>query len=182
MHAINRKGRLLETYSLILIDLICVAAAYATALVLRFRSVAAALANPLHYTVGLYLMLLCVLYGVMMDWNRGIFRRGYFREGVAIAKYDFAMMLAILVILYVTQQGSDYSRLTFAFFTIANFLYTYALHCAFKGFMKNYYNRSRSAEQLMVVTEKAYAEEILKKIEFQEKFFDGKLYTEKKGK
>ena len=164
MHAINRKGRLIETYSLILIDLICVAAAYATALVLRFRSVKLALANPLHYTVGLYLMLLCVLYGVMMDWNRGIFRRGKYREAVAVAKYDFLMMLAILVILYVTRQGSDYSRLTFGYFTIANFIYTYLLQSAFKWFMSNYYNRSRSADQLMIVTEAAYAEEIIKKI------------------
>ena len=164
MHAINRKGRLIETYSLILIDLLCVVLAYITALVLRFKSLEKALGTPLHYTVGFYLMLLCVLYGVMLDWNRGIFRRGYFREAVAVAKYDFVMMLAIVVILYVTRQGSDYSRLTFGFFTIANFIYTYLMQCGFKWLMLGYYNRSSSADQLMIVTEKAYAADIIKKI------------------
>lgn len=164
MHAINRKGRLIETYSLILIDLICVAAAYVTALLLRFQNIRSALSNPLHYTVGLYLMLFSVLYGVMGDWNRGMFRRSKYREAVAVAKYDFVMMLAILVILYVTQQGGMYSRLTFGYFTIANFLYTYLMQCAFKSYMMCFYNNSRNAEQLMIVTEEAYAAELVKKI------------------
>ena len=55
MQAINRKGKLIETYCLILIDLLCVVLAYLTALVLRFHTVSAALfSNPLHYTVGFF--------------------------------------------------------------------------------------------------------------------------------
>ncbi|MBR6316226.1 MAG: sugar transferase [Lachnospiraceae bacterium] len=164
MHAINRKSRLIETYSLILIDLLCVVLAYATALVLRFKDLKIALSNPLHFMVGFYLMLLCVLYGVMLDWNRGFFRRGYLREAVAIGKYDFVMMIAIVVILYLTKQGGLYSRLTFGFFTIANFVYTYILHSFFKWVMLNYYRKSANADQLMIVTEKECAEDIVKKI------------------
>lgn len=164
MHAINRKGKLVETYSLILIDLICVAAAYLTALFLRFHSISKAMENPLHYIVGIYLMFLCVLYSVMTDWNRGVFRRGYFVEGVAIAKYDFIMMLALIVILYVTRRGSDYSRLTFGFFGIANFLYTYLFHTLFKWFMLNFYNKSNSVDQLMIITESAYINEFVDRI------------------
>ncbi len=164
MHAINRKGKLVETYSLILIDLICVAAAYLTALFLRFHSISQAMENPLHYIVGIYLMFLCVLYSVMTDWNRGVFRRGYFVEGVAIAKYDFIMMLALVVILYVTRRGSDYSRLTFGFFGIANFLYTYLFHTLFKWFMLNFYNKSTNVDQLMIITENAYIDEFVERI------------------
>ncbi len=164
MHAINRKGKLVETYSLILIDLICVAAAYMTALFLRFHSIRLAMENPLHYIVGIYLMFLCVLYSLMTDWNRGVFRRGYFVEGVAIAKYDFIMMLALIVILYVTRRGSDYSRLTFGFFGIANFVFTYALHTLFKWFMLNFYNKSTNVDQLMIITESAYIDEFVERI------------------
>ena len=88
MQTINRKGRLIETYSLILIDLICVLGAYLTALLLRFGNVQQALNTQLHYTVGVFMMLFCVLYGVMSDWNRGFFKRGFFVEGIAILKYD----------------------------------------------------------------------------------------------
>ncbi len=164
MHAINRKGRLIETYSLIVIDLICVGAAYMTALMLRFKTWEKAMENPLHYTVGIYLMLLCVLYGVMLDWNRGIFRRGYFREAVAVAKYDFVMMIALVVILYLTRRGSDYSRLTFGLFAIANFIFTYLLQTCFKWFMLNLYRQSNNADQLMIVTENAYINEFVERI------------------
>ena len=70
MQAINRKARLLETYSLILIDLLCVIAALLTALILRFGSIQRALTMPVHYTVAIYMMLFSVLYNVMADWNR----------------------------------------------------------------------------------------------------------------
>ena len=61
MQTINRKGRLVETYSLILIDLIAVLGAYMTALLLRFGNVHQAISMQLNYTVGIYMMLFCVL-------------------------------------------------------------------------------------------------------------------------
>ena len=164
MQAINRKSRLLETYSLILIDLLCVIAALATALVLRFGDVQKALSTPVHYTVGIYMMLFSVLYNVMADWNRGFFKRGYFVEFIAIIKYDVVMMAAIACIMYVTHVAGDYSRLTFGFFAVTNLIYTMAAHCAFKAFMLKYYRKSSSSDKVMIVTEADYAEDILKRI------------------
>lgn len=165
MQTINRKGRLIETYSLILIDLICVLGAYLTALLLRFGNVQQALNTQLHYTVGVFMMLFCVLYGVMSDWNRGFFKRGFFVEGIAILKYDAVMMLAIVLVLYLTHSAGDYSRLTFGYFAIANAIYTFILHCLFKIFMLDYYAKSNNSDKVMIVTEAEYAEEILEKIQ-----------------
>lgn len=164
MQTINRKGRLVETYSLILIDLIAVLGAYMTALLLRFGNVHQAISMQLNYTVGIYMMLFCVLYGVMSDWNRGFFRRGFFVEGIAVLKYDIVMMIAIVVIMYLTHIAGDYSRLIFGYFAVANAVYTFALHCVFKVFMLDYYSKSNNSDKLMIVTEAEYAEEIIKKI------------------
>ena len=164
MQTINRKGRLVETYSLILIDLIAVLGAYMTALLLRFGNVHQAISMQLNYTVGIYMMLFCVLYGVMSDWNRGFFRRGFFVEGIAVLKYDVVMMIAIVVIMYLTHIAGDYSRLIFGYFAVANAVYTFALHCVFKVFMLDYYSKSNNSDKLMIVTEAEYAEEIIKKI------------------
>ncbi len=164
MQAINRKARLLETYSLILIDLICVIAALATALILRFGSIKQALSMPVHYTVGIYMMLFCVLYNVLADWNRGFFKRGTFVEFVAVVKYDIVMMAAIACIMYVTHVAGDYSRLTFGYFAIGNLIYTMAAHCGFKYFMLRFYQKSSSSDKVMVVTESDYAEELIKRI------------------
>ncbi len=164
MQAINRKARLLETYSLILIDLLCVIAALVTALVLRFGDVQRALTMQVHFTVGIYMMLFSVLYNVMADWNRGFFKRGTFVEFVAIVKYDIVMMAAIACIMYVTHVAGDYSRLTFGYFAIFNLIYTMAAHCGFKTFMLRYYQKSSSSDKVMVVTEGDYAEELIKRI------------------
>ncbi len=164
MQAINRKARLLETYSLILIDLLCVIAALVTALILRFGGVKQALTMPVHYTVAIYMMLFSVLYNVMADWNRGFFKRGAFVECVAIVKYDIVMMAAIACIMYMTHVAGDYSRLTFGYFAVFNFIYTLAAHCGFKAFMLRYYQKSNSSDKVMVVTEGDYAEELIKRI------------------
>ncbi len=164
MQAINRKSRLVETYSLIIIDLLCVIVALATALVLRFGNIQQALTVQVHYTVGIYMMLFSVLYNVMADWNRGFFKRGYFVEFVAVVKYDIVMMAAIACIMYVTHVAGDYSRLTFGYFAVANLLYTMGAHCAFKYLMLRYYQKSNSSDKVMVVTEGDYAEELIKRI------------------
>ncbi|MBQ8527192.1 MAG: sugar transferase [Lachnospiraceae bacterium] len=164
MQSINRKGRLLETYSLILIDLLCVIAAVATALLLRFGNVQQALTVQVHYTVGIYMMLFSLLYNVLADWNRGFFKRGYFVEFVAVVKYDIVMMAAIACIMYMTHVAGDYSRLTFGYFAVANLIYTMAAHCGFKNFMLKFYQKSNSSDKVMVVTEGDYAEELIKRI------------------
>ncbi len=164
MQAINRKGRLLETYSLTLLDLLCVIAALVTALLIRFGNLQQALGVQVHYTVGIYMMLFSVLYNVMADWNRGFFKRGYFVEFVAIVKYDIVMMAAIACIMYITHVAGDYSRLTFAYFGIFNFIYTMIAHCGFKQFILRFYQKSNSSDKVMVVTESDYAEELIKRI------------------
>lgn len=164
MQAINRKARLLETYSLILIDLLCVIAALVTALVLRFGGIQRALTMPVHYTVAIYMMLFSVLYNVMADWNRGFFKRGTFVEFIAIVKYDIVMMAAIACIMYITHVAGEYSRLTFGYFALFNLIYTMTAHCGFKSFMLRYYQKSNSSDKVMVVTEGDYAEELIKRI------------------
>ena len=59
MQTINRKGRLVETYSLILIDLIAVLGAYMTALLLRFGNVHQAISMQLNYTDAVLRALWC---------------------------------------------------------------------------------------------------------------------------
>lgn len=164
MQAINRKSRLLETYSLILIDLLCVIAALVTALIIRFGNVQQALSVQVHYTVGIYMMLFSLLYNVMADWNRGFFKRGYFVETVAVIKYDVVMMAAIAIIMFLTQVAGDYSRLTFVYFATANFVYTLGAHCAFKVLVFRCYQKSNSSDKVMVVTESDYAEELIRHI------------------
>ena len=111
MQQFNRKSRFIEVYCILLIDLLCVVLAYMLALIIRFKSFTSILSDAsemgiqLHYNVWVYFMLFCVLYTILMDWNRHFFSRGYYVEGIAILKYEIVMVASIGFVLYLTQNA-----------------------------------------------------------------------------
>lgn len=164
MHQFNHKNRLVETYSLILIDLISVTLAYILAMLIRFGSVRQFFRMEVHYTVFGYLLLFCVLYSVMTEWNRGFFNRGYLVEFIAILKYNIVMAAGIGCLLFLVKIANDFSRLIFGFFAIGNVLITYILHILFKKYMLYFYRNSRSSDKVLVVTQDGCAEDLMKRI------------------
>lgn len=165
MHQFNHKNRLIETYSLILIDLISVTLAYLLALFLRFGNVRSVFYMDVHYSVWGYLMLFCVLYGVMTEWNRGFFTRGYMVELIAICKYDIVMSVAIGCFLFLIKIADDFSRLTFGYFSILNITITYILHTLFKRYMLLFYKNSKSSDKIMIVTQEECVSQLLQRIQ-----------------
>ena len=170
MQQINRKSKLMEVYCLLLIDLFCVVGAYMIALLLRFKNFenlrldTVEYGLQLHYNVCVYFMLFCVLYTIMMDWNRHFFTRSPYVEAIAIIKYEISMVAFIGFVLYLTQNAQKLSRLFFAYFAVCNFLLTYVAHILFKKFMMNYYKKSNSSDKVMVITDSEYAKDVLKKL------------------
>ena len=170
MQQINRKSKLIEVYCLLLIDLICVVGAYVIALLIRFKDLRAVMMGAteygmqLHYNVCVYFMLFCVLYTIMVDWNRHFFSRGPYVEGIAIIKYEVTMVAFIGFVLYLTQNAQRLSRLFFVFFAICNFILTFVGHILFKKYMMRYYKRSNSSDKVMVITDSEYAKDVLKKL------------------
>ena len=170
MQQINRKSKLIEVYCLLLIDLFCVVGAYVLALFLRFGSYANLVIDTLeiglqiHYNVCVYFMLFCVLYTIMVDWNRHFFTRSPYVEAIAIFKYEVTMVAFIGFVLYLTQNAQKLSRLFFACFAVCNFVLTYVAHLLFKKFMMRYYKRSNSSDKVMVITDSEYARDVIKKL------------------
>ena len=149
MNQFNRKHKLIETYSLLLIDLLCILGAYACALFLyRYKHEM----NETDYIVGTLLMAFCLLYTLAMDWNRGFFGRGYYVELVAILKYEFAMVIAIGFVLFIIREAGNASRGVFVYFAIINLLFTYLTHIAFKKYMQTFYRDGRHSDKVLIVT------------------------------
>lgn len=170
MQQFNRKSKIIEVYCILLIDLLCVVLAYITALLIRFQSFEVAGSNipemglQLHYNICVYFMLFCVLYTVLMDWNRHFFSRGFYVEGIAILKYEFVMIVCIGFMLYLTQYAQKLSRLFFAYYAIGNFILTYIGHMIFKAFMLSYYKKSENSDKVMVITDSEYVKDIVRKL------------------
>ena len=164
MQQIHRKSKLIETYCVLVIDFASIVLSYLLAMFIRFGTIRNADRLSLHYNVCMYMMLFCLLYSVLIDWNRHFFGRGYYTEFVAVLKYDIIMSIAVGCLLFLTKDAENLSRLTFGYFGVFNLIFTYLLHIAFKRYMVNYYKRSNASDKVLVVTDSEYAEKVLKRI------------------
>lgn len=162
MQRISKKSRLLETYALIFIDVLGILISYAGALLLRFQGEGVAY-SQIHFSVGAYIVIIALLYSIMTEWNRGFFDRGYLVEIIAITKYNLVLLLAISTIVFLIKL-EGFSRLVFGYFAALNIVVTYVLHLLFKKYMLEHYRNSASSDKVMVVTEKKYADKLMKTV------------------
>lgn len=174
MENIRRKNKMIETYSVLIIDLICVAVSYMLALYIRFNIIHYEIyPKQFHLMVGTYIVVLCLLYNIFLDANRNFFTRGYYQEFYYTVRYTVILVVGLVVVLYLTQQAYDFSRSVYAIFAILNILITYAVHMLFKKVMWKYYRTSASSEKLLVVTRDIMAEEVIGNlIEGKEWYYD----------
>jgi len=161
MNQFNRKYKLIETYSLLAIDIVCILLAYAGALVLYSHKHTV---TQTDYLLCLLLMVFCLLYTLVIDWNRTFFGRGYYVEAVAILKYEGSMILATGFILFLIKQANNTSRGVFVFFAVVNYIITYLMHIAFKKYMRTYYRASRSSDKVLIVTTSKALDQVLRNI------------------
>lgn len=162
MQRISKKSRLLETYAMIFIDVLGILISYAGALLLRFQGGGVAFSQT-HFSVGAYIIIIALLYSIMTEWNRGFFDRGYLVEIIAITKYNIVLLLAISTIVFLIKMDG-FSRLVFGYFAVLNIIVTYVLHLLFKKYMLGHYRNSASSDKVMVVTEKKYADKLMKTV------------------
>ena len=127
---------MIETYSVLIIDILGVVVAYALALFIRFNIINYEIyPKQFHLMVGAYIVVLCLLYNMFLDANRNFFTRGYYQEFYYTARYTLILVVGLVVVLYLTQQAYAFSRSVYIIFAILNTLITYAAHLLFKKSM-----------------------------------------------
>lgn len=162
MENIRRKNKMIETYSILLIDILSVTVSYVLSLYIRFRIIHyEEYPKQFHFMVGAYILVLCLLYNMFLDANRNFFTRGYYQEFYYTVRYTAILVVGLVVVLYLTQQAYAFSRSVYIIFAILNTLITYLAHMAFKKFMWKYYRRSEGADKLLVVAGDADMEKVL---------------------
>ena len=162
MENIRRKNKMIETYSILLIDILSAVISYALALFIRFNIINYEIyPKQFHLMVGAYIVVLCLLYNMFLDANRNFFTRGYYQEFYYTVRYTGILVVGLVVVLYLTQQAYDFSRSVYAIFAVLNILITYAVHMIFKKVMWKYYRKSASAEKMLVITRDITADEVI---------------------
>ena len=151
----NRKMKLIESYLLLLADLVSITLAYAAAILLRFQKFAWVMEPELHFLVYIGFLLFCTIYSFFLDWNREFLRRGILVELIAVTKFDIFMQLAVMACLFILQRGADVSRLAIGYFAIFNLLLVWVVRIVMKKALRVYFTAGSNIVKLMIITKKA---------------------------
>lgn len=162
MNLVHRKNNLIQTYSLVVIDVLCVLISYVTAYWVRYRNSQSM--GQIDFVLILLLVLFCVLYNFLLDWNHFIFKRGYFDELVAVFKYILILTIMLGFSVFLLRQGESFSRLVFGGFAVLDMVLTYIGHQLFKKYLCIHYKKSASSEKVLVVTEEEHIERVLQDV------------------
>lgn len=165
MQNIKRKNRMIETYSLLCLDMVALVVSYTAALLLYNLTRVEIYDGTTHRMGYWYLLLFCVLYSVFIEGNRDFFTRGYYVEFVAIVKYTLTLMIGLVMVMFFTKEVALLSRLIFGFFAVFNIIFTYIFHVLFKKYMLVYYRKSKNSSKVMVVTTDDRVEKIVEDLQ-----------------
>lgn len=160
----NQKQTVLQNYTLFFSDMISIGISYALAILTRGIVKDFLHATQYYLLILFFAVILCLLSYVLLNWNAGFITRGYLAEFIFVLKYDISLGCGLGVFLFLTQKAQDFSRLAFAYFLIYNMIFTYLFHLTAKHFFTKIYMRSNSSYKMMVITESAFAKELLSKL------------------
>ena len=161
MNSYNKKYQLIETYAVLLIDLICVSLSYFVAYLMRFGVFDGIRSRDRWLQVYLFCLFFCLLYNFTTDGYRHFFKRGYFEEFLFVFKYNIVMFLVVSAGVYALRMELDFSRLVLGYFVVINLFLSYGVRLLFKRLMRSYYRKSYSSDKILVVTTSDELEKVM---------------------
>lgn len=161
MSNISQKQRLIQNYTLLGVECICIVLSFTLAIFTRGVQESWYTFSRSYMMTIAYILFFHLLSYYMFDWNINIFKRGYYVEFIAVFKYNVVLILILSFFLFVTKIADDFSRLVFVFFFVYNILLTYIGHLLLKQYFVKIYRTSSSSNKLFLITFSDYAEQVL---------------------
>lgn len=161
MSNISQKQRLIQNYTLLGVECICIVLSFTLAIFTRGVQESWYTFSRSYMMTIAYILFFHLLSYYMFDWNINIFKRGYYVEFIAVFKYNVVLILILSFFLFVTKIADDFSRLVFVFFFIYNTILTYIGHLLLKQYFVKIYRTSSSSNKLFLITFSDYAEQVL---------------------
>lgn len=163
MSNLNQKQRIIQNYTILGVECLCIIVSFVLAVLTRGVSASYRLYSETYISTIICILFFHLLSSYLFDWNTAFFQRGYFVELVATLKYNGVLILFLSLFLFIAKFAEDFSRLIFFYFFIYNTLLTYVCHLLVKQYFIRIYRNSSSSNKLIVITTNAYGEKILEK-------------------
>lgn len=160
----QRKSRVVEKYSLELIDLLSILFAFLLAFQLRFLGNSDLNSEdiPKYQLMCVLVLFFSILYSSFTEWNDGFFERSWERELVAVIKYTLFLVVGESFLLVLTKDAFNFSRMIFLFFLLWNIVFNFIARIIFKVVMiKKVQRNPDSGDRVMIVTKAEYASNVV---------------------
>lgn len=174
MENVRRKNKMIEVYSILIMDMICVLLSYVLALFVRAQASVNLQSAQANFIGGLSLLVLCLMYNLFLDGNRNFFSRDNIREISYVLRYTLIIVVGLVMIMFLVKQIAVYSRMVFILFAVFHVVITWVAHILFRKYMLEQYRKSDSNAKMLLVTNVAMAEEVAKKLK-EEKTYEYEL-------
>lgn len=165
MNSYNKKYQIIETYGLLLLDVMCITVAYAVAYLIRFQGGGGALGKREIMQIYLPFLLICMLNNFFTDEYKHFFQRGYYYEFIRVVRYNLFLFVVTGFYIYAFRLELEFSRLLLGYFVVINTVMTYLVRIAFKRVMNRYYKKSRGSDKIIVVTNDREIDTVIHHIE-----------------
>lgn len=160
----NRRMKLIESYLLLLADLVSITLAYAVAILLRFKKFSWVMEPEMHFLVYIAFLLFSTIYSFLFDWNREFIKRGVLVEFIAVTKFNIFMELAVMACLFMMQRSADVSRLAIGYFAIINVLLVWGVRLVMKRVLRIYFTAKANMVKIMIITKRASLHKTVEKL------------------
>ncbi len=171
MENVRRKNKMIEVYSILIMDMICVLVSYVLALLIRDNIAEGVQSFQAHFLGGVCLLVMCMVYNLFFDGNRNFFTRDKFREITYVIRYTFIVIVGLVMILFLAKQIYAFSRFVFIAFAVLHIVITWCVHVLFKKYMLEWYRKSENNAKMILVTNIVMAPEVVKKLK-EEKTYE----------
>ncbi len=147
---------------ILLIDMICISVSLFLSYKLRFGEWP--WQNGESQWIFIIVPLAYLAIGLMLDFYRHFFRRGYLEELKNVLEAEAVVLLVVISLLYLMHRSEELPRLVFGYFLVLNTATMYVMRLLFKLIMIKGYRTSRYSSRLLVVTDAQRAESFVRDI------------------
>lgn len=137
----------------IIIDAICLLVAYIISSYFRYG-----FQNPFRISRNSEMLIVTMLFNlliiILLDTMNNIIRRGYYLELISILGQTIVMMACLVMFLYISKLGYEYSRTVFSLMFLYYVILTYISRIAWKKYRSKLFGNKSDCALLIVADEK----------------------------
>ncbi|WP_026506848.1 sugar transferase [Butyrivibrio sp. MC2013] len=147
----NGKNEYSVKYLLWILDCLVIFLSFIAATYIRWGNFNSMHDRTLHFLVCFIMILTCTIYSFVADYNRDYMKRRFPQETLAVLKYEIVIILSTMVINYLLNIGSIFSRLVMFYFILLDYIFTVLVHHFLRNGLGAYWKNADTAVKILIL-------------------------------